>query len=79
MHRKTGRRAALKILGATPLGLAGGAALVDRALAEGARVQAPTAAVRARVGTGPVEPGAGSWQPVSATNARAAMADPAPR
>ncbi len=64
MGRKTGRRAALKALGATPLGLAGGVALAERALAEGLRGQAPIAAVRARVSTGPVEPGAGTWRPV---------------
>jgi len=57
MHRKTDRRAALRVLAAAPLGLAAGATLVRDALAS-----TPVASPRVQVTTGPIEPGASSWK-----------------
>jgi membrane-associated phospholipid phosphatase len=56
MDRKTGRRAALKMLTATPLGLAAGVAKVEDALA-----QRRDAAPHMQAVPGPIEPTAGSW------------------
>ena len=74
MHRKTDRRAALKLLTAAPLGLAMSAALAHEAVA-----QSPRGTFGARVATGLIEPGVGSWttrQVTSGNEPRSVAAQP---
>jgi len=62
MDHRFDRRAALRMVAAAPLGVAGGLALAETALAERVLAQGSHAPVRARIASGPVEPSAGTWK-----------------